>query len=354
MNVASTMKRIGISIGDPAGIGPELALRAASRIDEFPDVELVLIGDAALLGRVAACVGLPLPQVMTPDDWDAPRNEETSDLERPDHWRAKTNTNTNTKIVSTGNLNSDSVVAGKWSRETGAASYHWVCFAAEATLAGKLDAMVTGPIQKEAWNAAGIEYPGHTELLAELTAATRVRMMLTSEEISCVLATVHIPLADVASRLTMDDVFESIQLGAIALEKRCLRKFNAPPRITVCGLNPHAGEHGLMGYQEEERIIEPAILRARAAGIDVTGPLSPDTAFVPARRQMTDVYVCMYHDQGLIPLKALAFDEAVNVTLGLPIIRTSVDHGTAMDIAWKGIASESSLLAAIRMARELL
>jgi len=346
MNVASTMKRIGISIGDPAGIGPELALRAASRIDEFPDVELVLIGEVALLARVAACVGLPLPQVMTPDDWATPRNEETSYLEQPNHWRAK--------IVSTGNLNADSVVAGKWSRETGEASCHWVCCAAEATLAGKLDAMVTGPIQKEAWNAAGIEYPGHTELLAELTAATRVRMMLTSDEISCVLATVHIPLADVASRLTIDDVFESIQLGAIALEKRCLRKFNAPPRITVCGLNPHAGEHGLMGYQEEEHIIEPAIRRARAVGIDVTGPLSPDTAFLPARRQMTDVYVCMYHDQGLIPLKALAFDEAVNVTLGLPIIRTSVDHGTAMDIAWKGIASESSLLAAIRMARELL
>ena len=341
MTVASTVKRIGISIGDPAGIGPELALRAAARIDDFPDVKLVLVGDAALLGRVASLVGLPMPPVITARDWDDSRRGE-------DPHRGRVT------VVSTGDLSSDSVVGGQWTKETGAASYHWVCFAAKATLAGQLDAMVTGPIQKEAWHAAGIEYPGHTELLADLTSSSRVRMMLTSDEISCVLATVHIPLADVASRLTNDDVFEAIQLGAIALEKKCQRKFNAAPRVTVCGLNPHAGEHGLMSYKEEELVIQPAIRRAQAMGIDVTGPLSPDTAFVPARRRMTDVYVCMYHDQGLIPLKALAFDDAVNVTLGLPIVRTSVDHGTAMDIAWSGKASESSLLAALRMASELI
>jgi len=341
MTVASTVKRIGISIGDPAGIGPELALRAATRVDEFPDVELVLVGDAALLGRVASLVGLPMPPVITARDWDDSRRGE-------DPHRGRVT------VVSTGDLSADSVVAGQWTKETGAASYHWVCFAAKATLAGQLDAMVTGPIQKEAWHAAGIEYPGHTELLADLTSSSRARMMLTSDEISCVLATVHIPLADVASRLTSDDVFEAIQLGAIALEKKCRRKFNAAPRVTVCGLNPHAGEHGLMSYKEEELVIQPAIRRAQAMGIDVTGPLSPDTAFVPARRRMTDVYVCMYHDQGLIPLKALAFDDAVNVTLGLPIVRTSVDHGTAMDIAWSGKASESSLLAALRMASELI
>ena len=346
MTVALNMKRIGISIGDPAGIGPELALRAAARIDEFPDVELVLIGDAALLRRVAAVVAMPMPAAITACDWDDSRYAENLRIENPHPSRAS--------IVSTGDLSADAVVAGQWTKQTGAASYQWVCFAAKATMAGRLDAMVTGPIQKEAWHAAGVEYPGHTELLADLTNSTHVRMMLTSDEISCVLATVHIPLADVASRLTSDDVFEAIQSGAIALENTCRRKFNAAPRVTVCGLNPHAGEHGLMSYKEEELIITPAIRRAKAMGIDVTGPLSPDTAFVPTRRKMTDVYVCMYHDQGLIPLKALAFDEAVNVTLGLPIVRTSVDHGTAMDIAWSGKASESSLLAAIRMASELV
>lgn len=328
MNGAEKRKRIGISIGDPAGVGPELALRAAARVDEFPDVELVLIGDAALLERVAAIAKLPMPVTELSSD-------------------------SRVRVFPAGDVSTSNVVAGNWTAETGAASYHWVCVAAQAALDGRLDAMVTGPIQKEAWHAAGIKYPGHTELLADLTSSSRVRMMLTSDEISCVLATVHIPLADVASRLTSDDVFEAIQLGAIALEKKCLRKFNAPPRVTVCGLNPHAGEHGLMSYKEEELVIEPAVRRARSIGIDVTGPLSPDTAFVPARRKITDVYVCMYHDQGLIPLKALAFDDAVNVTLGLPIVRTSVDHGTAMDIAWRGTASESSLIAAIRMAIDL-
>jgi len=337
-----TFKRIGISIGDPAGIGPELALRVAARVDEFPDVSITIIGDGQLLARVSQAVGLPLPDAITPDVWtqglcDAPATK----LPRA-------------AIVSVGELASDAVRPGHWTADTGLASYQWVRFAVEATLTQRLDAVVTGPIQKEAWYAAGIRYPGHTELLAEMTGSDRVRMMLTSDEISCVLATVHIPLAEVASRLTEADVFESIQLAALALEKKCRRRYDAAPRITVCGLNPHAGEHGIMSHQEEEQIITPAVARAQALGMNVVGPLSPDTAFVPARRRMTDVYVCMYHDQGLIPLKALAFDDAVNVTLGLPIVRTSVDHGTAMDIAWQGIATESSLVAAVRMASELI
>jgi 4-phospho-D-threonate 3-dehydrogenase / 4-phospho-D-erythronate 3-dehydrogenase len=211
---------------------------------------------------------------------------------------------------------------------------------------GKIDAIVTGPIQKEAWQAAGIEFPGHTELLASMTQTLSYRMMLTAPEISCVLVTIHIPLADVASSLTIRDVYESIRLASEALS----RKLGRQSRVTVCGLNPHAGENGMFSHREEERIIQPAIEMARAAGMFVCGPLSPDTAFVASRRQETDVYVCMYHDQGLIPLKALAFDDAVNVTLGLPIVRTSVDHGTAMDIAWRGVASDKSLRAAIEMA----
>ena len=186
-----------------------------------------------------------------------------------------------------------------------------------------------------------------------MTGTKRFRMMLTSDAISCVLVTIHIPLAAVAASLTQADVLESIQLATEALRRRCQQQRGRPPRVVVCGLNPHAGEGGLMGLGEEQQIIAPAIEQARQLGIDVVGPLSPDTAFVPARRQQTDVYVCMYHDQGLIPLKALAFDDAVNVTLGLPLVRTSVDHGTAMDIAWQGRASVSSLHSAVRLAAEL-
>ena len=214
---------------------------------------------------------------------------------------------------------------------------------------GDIDAIVTGPIQKEAWHAAGIEFPGHTELLADRLGITDFCMMLTSDSISCVLATIHIPLADVPKALTTDLILRAIRLAAHALATREQR----PARVTVCGLNPHAGENGLFSHGEESNVIQPAIDAARSEGIDVNGPVSPDTAFTPAIRATTDVYVCMYHDQGLIPLKALAFDDAVNVTLGLPIVRTSVDHGTALDLAWQGKASHRSMLAAIHMAIDL-
>jgi 4-hydroxythreonine-4-phosphate dehydrogenase len=186
-------------------------------------------------------------------------------------------------------------------------------------------------------------------LLAERTGVKDFCMMLTSDAISCVLATIHVPLADVASLLTVESIERAIRLGAAALAKRLGR----PARVTVCGLNPHAGEHGLFSHGEEERVIQPAIEATQAAGFHVTGPLPPDTAFTPAVREQTDVYVCMYHDQGLIPLKAIAFEDAVNVTLGLPIVRTSVDHGTALDLAWRGAANHQSMLAAIKMAADL-
>lgn len=333
-----TGKRIGISIGDAAGVGPELALRVAAERKRFPELALALLGDAELLARVAAAVELPLPPQIEAQAWLSG----TQSLPVG-----------GSVVISVGELAAAAVQPGHWTAETGAASHQWVRFAAQAAIEGRLDAIVTGPIQKEAWHAAGIDYPGHTEFLAELTGSDDVRMMLTSDEISCVLATIHVPLADVAKELTSEDVFQAIRLGAAALERRTQQRDGRPPRVTVCGLNPHAGEHGLFSHHEEEQIIVPAIERARAAGIDVVGPLSPDTAFVPARRRVTDLYVCMYHDQGLIPLKALAFDEAVNVTLGLPIVRTSVDHGTAMDIAWRGTACAASLFSAVQLAGEL-
>jgi len=322
-------KRIAVTMGDPAGIGPEIALRVAADWPDDCGASLLLIGDAVIWQRLSKRLDLSCPPVIDATDIDT--------------------ISQGAMLVSLTSAMTEELVPGKWSHETGQASYQWVRFAIEAALHGLVDAVVTGPIQKEAWQAAGINYPGHTELLADMTGTSEYRMMLTAPGISCVLATIHIPLADVASSLTVDDVYQSIRLGATALT----RKLGRSARVTVCGLNPHAGENGMFSHGEEEQIITPAINRARSEGILTTGPISPDTAFVPSRRLITDVYVCMYHDQGLIPLKALAFDDAVNVTLGLPIVRTSVDHGTAMDIAWKGVASDKSLRAAIDLAISL-
>jgi 4-hydroxythreonine-4-phosphate dehydrogenase len=197
--------------------------------------------------------------------------------------------------------------------------------------------------------AAGVTLPGHTEIFAQRTGAERHCMMLTSASITCSFVTAHVGFADVLTQLTEQRVVDVIELTAAAMRTILGR----PPRLTVCALNPHGGESGLFGNLEEQRIIEPAVAAARAAGFDVSGPLPPDTAFLPARRVATDAYVCMYHDQGHIPLKALAFDEAVNITLGLPIIRTSVDHGTALDIAWQGKASVTSFRQAVKLAAKL-
>ncbi len=174
-------------------------------------------------------------------------------------------------------------------------------------------------------------------------------MMLTSDEITCSFVTSHVGLADVPGLITTERIVEVIELSHEAMERLRGRR----PRMIVCGLNPHAGEHGLFGNREEERLIVPAVDEAQRRGFDVAGPLPPDTAFVPTVRQQTDCYICMYHDQGLIPLKALAFDTAVNITLGLPIIRTSVDHGTALDIAWQGTADATSMFCAVRLAARL-
>ena len=214
---------------------------------------------------------------------------------------------------------------------------------------GRIDAIATAPLNKESLHAAGVPFPGHTEILASRTNAPRNCMMLTSEAITCSLVTVHVGYRDVPALLTTESIRDTIELTAEAMR----RIRGRAPRLLVCGLNPHAGEHGLFGNGEEERIIAPAIEDARALGIDVRGPLPPDTAFLPKYRAACDAYVCMYHDQGLIPLKALAFEEAVNVTLGLPIVRTSVDHGTAFDIAWKGIADASSFVRAVKLATKL-
>lgn len=336
--------RLAITMGDGAGIGPEIALR----VWQDPRVQNagipLLFGDARLFARVAKRLGCDLPAIIS-----------LADLAAGDFA-------TNGNIVDCGTLNADQVVAGQFSQPTGHASFKTVCEAIDATLRGEVDAIVTGPIQKEAWSLADVPFPGHTELLAQRVASRTndgnpadVRMMLASETIACVLETIHVPLADVPGLLSIDSLTRTIVLAGETMRRRRARRGSLlPPQIGVCGLNPHAGENGLFSHGEEEQIVTPAIQAAREMGWDVRGPLPPDTAFTPMMRSKIDIYVCLYHDQGLIPLKALSFDDAVNVTLGLPIIRTSVDHGTAMDLAWQGTANCSSMIAAIELASELV
>lgn len=213
---------------------------------------------------------------------------------------------------------------------------------------GQVDAIVTAPICKESWQIAGCRYPGHTEFLAHRTGSKRVVMMFTSPRLNVTLATVHIPLVEIRNKLTIGRVFDPIDLG----HKACLRLGIPQPRVAVCGLNPHASENGQFG-DEERRLITPAIEMAQHAGINAQGPFPADTVFHHAAAGRYDLVVAMYHDQGLIPVKLLAFDEAVNVTLGLPIIRTSVDHGTAFDIVGQNKANPGSMKAAIRLAARL-
>jgi 4-hydroxythreonine-4-phosphate dehydrogenase len=282
--------RIAITVGDPAGIGPEIAARAAA--------------DAGVL------------QVCQPIVYAPPAGET---FER-----------------------------GVLSAAAGRAAYELIVRATGDAQAGIVDALATAPINKEAFRLAGLPWSGHTDLLAHLTAVKRVAMMFHSEKLQVVLATIHIPLAEVPKALTREKLEETIALTAEALPLF----HKVPPRIAVAGLNPHAGEHGLFGH-EEEQVMAPAIARCRARGVDVSGPYPADTVFARAARGEFDVVIACYHDQGLIPIKLLAFGQAVNVTLGLPIVRTSVDHGTAFDIAGKGTADPGSMIAAVRLAARL-
>jgi 4-hydroxythreonine-4-phosphate dehydrogenase len=237
---------------------------------------------------------------------------------------------------------------GVLSAAAGRAAYDTIVRAVSDASDGVVDAVATAPINKEALRLAGLPWAGHTDLLAHLTGAAHVAMMFHSEPLRVVLATVHIPLAEVPQALTRESLEATIDLTAGELPR-----FGIPsPRLAVAGLNPHAGEHGLFGT-EEQVTIGPAIEACRARGVDVAGPFPADTIFHRAARGAFDAVIACYHDQGLIPVKLLAFGQAVNVTLGLPIVRTSVDHGTAFDIAGRGIADAGSMIAAVRLAARL-
>ena len=320
-------------MGDPAGVGPEVCLHLLADETIARECTPIVFGDVAILRRVAEAAKLPLrAPILTPHEW----NESWKAVEQP-------------SVLDLAAIAADAVDPGQVSALTGRAGFTYVDRAIDAAMAGQVAAVSTAPLNKEALHAAGINFPGHTEIFAARTDAPRSCMMQYSEEITCTFVTVHVGYREVPGLLTKERILEVIELTAGALQR--LRGHE--PKMVVCGLNPHAGEHGLFGDREEERIIIPAIEAARTKGITIEGPLPPDTAFLPWKRKSTDAFVCMYHDQGHIPVKALAFDSAVNTTLGLPIIRTSVDHGTACDIAWQGRANPSSLFAAVRLAIRL-
>ena len=325
---------IAITMGDPAGVGPEVCLELLGNAGVREFATPVIFGDARLLSRCARQIGLPAPtRIISEIEWA----EKCGDIDAP-------------AVLDLFGLDAEGFTPGVVSAKTGAAGYRYVEKSIEAALAKQVAAVATAPLNKEALRAAGIMYPGHTEIFADKTGAKRSCMFQYSDEVRASFVTVHCGYHEVPALMTKKRILDVIELTAEAMQ----RIRGTKPKIGVLGLNPHAGEHGLFGNREEETIIMPAIEAARAKGITVEGPIPPDTAFLPAKRRSTDAFICMYHDQGHIPLKALAFDTAVNTTLGLPIIRTSVDHGTACDIAWQGKATVSSLIEAVRLAAKMV
>lgn len=316
-------------MGDPAGVGPEICLDLLGDEEVASYCVPIVFGDRAVLEACAEKTGKVLPTSFCIEG-------EIEAVSAPSVFHIES--------IGLGDFE-----PGVVNSATGKAAYTYITKSIDLALAGSIDGVATAPINKEALSSAGITQPGHTEIFAERSGTERYCMMLTSEIITCSLVTIHVGYDEVPELLTEARILEVIELTREAMTRIRGRE----PKIVVCGLNPHAGEGGLFGNREEERIILPAIESAREAGANIEGPLPPDTAFLKWRRAETDAYVCMYHDQGLIPLKALAFDEAINTTLGLPIVRTSVDHGTALDIAWQGKANHQSLIEAVRLAAKM-
>lgn len=330
MTVAKQTKPVvAITMGDPCGIGPEIVVKALNRPEVRAACRPLVLGDEDALRRALAVTGMPLslmPCESLPPD--VPSNS--------------------LPVVPVSRLSLDDMPPGAPSKASGAAMAGYIVQAARLCLSGEAAAMATAPINKDAMNRAGIHHPGHTELLAELTGSTDYVMMLAGKHLRVSLVTIHEAVADVPRLLSTESILATIRTTHHDTD----RYFRKNPRIAVLALNPHSGEGGMFG-DEEKRIISPAIAAARAEGIDASGPYPADTLFHFAARGEYDAVVCMYHDQGLIPLKLLHFDDGVNITLGLPIIRTSVDHGTAYDLAGTGRASDASMAAAIMMASSM-
>ncbi len=339
---------LGVTMGDPAGVGPEVILKALQ--SPPPGCRVIVLGDLAVLQETAT----RLASALRPHQWQVGDALPTDARQIP--------------VLALSQLAPAERIPGQPTRAGGEASYRYVENGVRFALDGTLDGLVTAPISKAMWQAAGHAYPGHTELLAALTDTAEVRMMLDGsppsllggrpelvegrgdkKPLRVILVTTHLPLAQVPCALSCERIAKTITVAATHLR----RFYGLPrPRLAVAGLNPHAGEAGAFG-DEEQRLIQPAVERARGTGCNVVGPLPADTVFVRAVRGEFDAVICQYHDQALIPLKLLSWEDGVNVTLGLPIIRTSPDHGTAFDIAGHNKASPNSMQAALGLAAEM-
>jgi len=324
------LPRITITMGDPAGIGPEVILKTLLRDDVYQVCRPIVVGDINVLRMVSKKLGpLSFHTIETP-------SEVTGSPGLVD-------------VISVSNLKRVSFIPGQPTVPGGKAMVDYIKKAVDFNKDGQVSAMVTCPISKELMHKAGYRFDGHTELLAQLTNTRDYVMMLANESLRVSLVTIHCALKDVPQRLNKALILKTIRLTYRALEEDfAIEK----PHVAVAGLNPHAGEAGLFGLEDKE-IIQPAVDEAKNEGLLVDGPFPADTIFYHAINGKFDAVVAMYHDQGLIPVKLLHFSDSVNITLGLPIIRTSVDHGTAYDIAGKGVADPSSLIAAIRMAARI-
>lgn len=324
---------IGITMGDPSGVGPEIIIKALSDPEIYSFCRPVILGDAFVLSLYLKNAS-KLP-VMIHEITEADRTEGISGQ---------------IDFIPLSRLKPDLAVPGSPSKEGGKAMAGYIIGAVEMAKKGQLSAIVTCPISKTLLNDAGYNFEGHTQLIAHLTGAKDYVMMLAGERLRVTLVTIHCALRDVPYKLNKENILKTIRVTDSALRV----DFGiSEPRIAVAALNPHAGESGMFGTEEEE-IILPAVRMAEKEGINIKGPLPADSLYYKAVSGQFDAAVSMYHDQGLIPLKMLHFSDGVNVTLGLPIIRTSVDHGTAYDIAGKGIADPASLKAAIKMAAEIV
>jgi len=322
--------KIAITMGDPAGVGPEIIAKALKDYHPSFGYKPIVIGDARYLEEICKILKLNI---------NVKRYKQTGDIEFQKG---------SIPVFHIGYGERHSLKFGTANKHCGDASFNAVTTGVKLAMSKQIDALVTAPICKESWHLAGHLYDGHTGLLADLTNSDKCRMMFVSDKLNVILVTIHLSLKNACDSITRQKVLETIKLGNQHMKKLGISN----PNIVVCGLNPHAGESGIFGHEEAE-IISPAVTDAQQAGISVIGPLPADSLFIKAVNGEYDLVVAQYHDQGLIPVKLVSFDSSVNITIGLPIIRTSVDHGTAFDIAGKGKADHTNLMAAINCAIEL-
>ncbi|EQB38849.1 4-hydroxythreonine-4-phosphate dehydrogenase [Virgibacillus sp. CM-4] len=322
---------IGITIGDAAGVGPEIIVKSLQQKELYDRAHPIVIGDSKMLKRAASIVktDMTIKEINIDSDFTEGNNREITCVDL--------------------DLLPEDLPYGQVSAEAGNAAFQYLRTAIELANKHKIDAICTAPLNKEALHKGGHLYPGHTEILAQLTDTTDFSMMLSSPKLKVIHVTTHVGIIDAINQIKPERVYNVIRLAHHTLAKSGISE----PKIGVCGINPHAGENGLFGYGEEEEKIIPAVTKALEEGIPVEGPLPADTLFFRAQRGDFDIVVAMYHDQGHGPIKVLGLEAGVNITVGLPIIRTSVDHGTAFDIAGKGMVDERSMLEALNQAIEL-